>query len=160
MNALKRGVLILSLFFNLPAIAQPYPRLDSILNSLDNAALQVWPVLRGVSITPRTGIVAREYPLPMFIVSSFDADIHELVKEFTENTVAAKLYSLLADPERDMYADALLFQLFDDKKLGKLLFVTRAAWINSGKRECDIEFWEMYLSAKGIIEKPARVRYY
>jgi hypothetical protein len=137
------------LFFVLSGIAskgQSQSSLDSLFESLNNKALYVGWIIRGVDIT-----VKKEKPVGdssfeqrLFIVSSLDQDIQQLAAKYSKGIVIEKLIPLLQDTTRDFYANALLYDLFENRKLGKLLFMKREEWINTGRKICDNQHWQEY----------------
>jgi hypothetical protein len=141
-----RSILLLLLFLSgVRGNTQPAVSLDTVLASLKNSELYVAPVIRGVSIVPRTEGQVKEY-YPSFVVGSLAQDIRTLAEIYTKKLLAKKLYLLLNDPGKDLYANALLYDLLDNRNLGKLFGMKRKVWINSGKQQCDMEFWRSYFS--------------
>ena len=130
---------------------------DSLFLGVNNNDLYVSPVFGGV-ITWKQNQSGAAYPVRadsnrrMFRVSTFDSDIKELSKEFSEKSVSVALYRLLSDTTRDIFANALLFELLDNRSLGKLLFWDRSDWIRSGKKDKDIKFWKEFLKSKEYMD--------
>jgi len=153
------GVLLISIGGN----AQSSRDLDSILTTLKNNELYVAPVIRGVWLFPVTASMQKERTeekKPSFVVSSLDTDIRNMATIYTNSVLSQKLYVLLADPERNFYANALLYDLLDNRKLVKLFGVKREEWINSGKQKCDMEFWKNYFNAIDLLNDNKPVNYY
>jgi hypothetical protein len=141
---MRKALLIFFLLSGLWVSAQPRPNLDSILVSLNNNDLYVGAVIGGICFFPQKQ--PNPYPpRPMFIVSSLDVDIRELAKKYSTKTVSEKLIALLDDSTRDFYANALLYDLLENRKLGKLLFMKREEWIYTGKKPTDIQYWKQYI---------------
>jgi hypothetical protein len=153
---MRKALLISLLLTGLGLNAQPRSDLDSILASLHNNDLYVAPVLRGVDLFPQTG-AARNISScpqrPQFIVSSLNVDIRELADKYPAKTVVQKLIGLLEDSTRDFYANALLYDLLDNRNLVKLLFMKREEWINTGRKTTDTQYWQLYIieSTPGVV---------
>lgn len=153
------GLLLISFGGN----AQSNRELDSILASLKNNELYVSPVIRGVWLFPVTASMQEERNEekgPSFVVSSIDKNIRDMASVYTNTCLSEKLYALLTDPERDFYANALLYDLLDNRKLGKLLGMKREEWVSSGRQKCDMEFWKSYLKPRGVVNDDKTENYY
>lgn len=80
-----------------------------------------------------------------FIVSSLDEDIQILAQKYSKEMLIEKLYALLNIPASDLYANALLYDLIDNRKLGKLLSINREKWIVSRRGKADAGVWKEYI---------------
>jgi hypothetical protein len=120
--------------------------LDSLLASLNNKDLYVGWIISGVDITVKKEKPVRDstFRQRLFIVSSLDEDIQQLAKKYPKKILIEKLTALLKDATRDFYANALLYDLLENRKLGKLLFMKREEWISTGKKICDTQYWQEY----------------
>ena len=121
--------------------------LDSLLATLDNKDLYVAPIIRGVYIGIRNEKSAQTTICSdrrSFIVSSLDEDIQQLSEKYSKKILTEKLIALLQDTARDFYANALLYDLLENKKLGKLFSMKREEWVNNGRRTSDTQYWKEY----------------
>ena len=124
--------------------------LDSILNSLNNRDVYVSFVTHSSYIGTKVPVRILNTDSPLasirsFKVVSLDEDIKELVQTFDRKMVIKKLYYLLQNPAKDFYANVLLYDLLDNKKLGKFLFnnwQSRKHWIDSGEKIKDEKKWQ------------------
>jgi hypothetical protein len=147
---MKKPILILLLitYFVFPGRSQD--NLDSLLNTLHNRDLYVAPIIYGVSIVKQTVVnkdsarINRRY----YIVSSLDEDINTLAEKYSKDILVAKLYTLLNDPDRDLYANALLYDLLENNNLVKLMFMKREEWINNERWANDMRHWKVYMEKK------------
>jgi hypothetical protein len=122
--------------------------IDQLLETLHNKDLYIAPIIVGTHITanPRKASRGKEKkPRRLFMVSSLPMDVQVLASKYSKKTLIKKLYPLLKDPERDLYVNALLFDLLDNVKLGKLSFMTRDQWINSGRARADNAYWDQFM---------------
>jgi hypothetical protein len=144
---MRKALLIILLLTGFGLNAQPPSALDSILASLHNNDLYVAVVLRGVSLSPQKEGSRNMNPCPprpLFIVSSIDVDIRELANKYSTQTVTQKLIGLLDDPARDFYANALLYDLLENRKLSKLYSMEREEWISTGRKSTDTQYWRQF----------------
>ena len=119
--------------------------LDSLLSSLNNKDLYVAPIIRGVSIVVRKEKINQDSICAIrrdFMVGSLDEDIQQLAEKYSKKIVIEKLVALLQDPDRDLYANVLLYDLLENRKLGKLYSMKREEWINTGRKICDTQHWQ------------------
>ena len=163
----KKTFSILLFLVSFAGNAQSTRSFDSILTSLDNKDLYIAPIIYSSCIycsgeTKVTGINKDSVRINkrLFRVSSLDENIRELAKKYSNKELLLKLYALLQDTGKDLYANALLYDLLDNRKLGKLLGMKREEWISSGRQKCDMEFWKTYLNARGFVNDDKPVNYY
>lgn len=148
-----KQVIFIFIFYFAAGSTNAQINIDSIFLEIDNKDLYVSPVFGGTIVWKHDNS-GKSYPARadsnrrMFRVSTFDGDIRSIAKYLTEKKVSVALYKLLSDTARDLYANALLYELLDNRKLGKLFQMDRKKWIESGKREKDIGFWSEYLRSK------------
>ena len=102
--------------------------------------------MRGVDLTIKKEklVTDSSFEKRFFIVSSPEQDIQELAKKYSKKIVIEKLIPLLQDTTKDFYANALLCDLLENRKLGRLLFMKREEWINNGRKTCDTQYWQEY----------------
>jgi len=163
----KQILSILLFLVSFTGNAQSARSLDSILASLDNRGLYIAPIIYSSCIYCSAGTKITEVNKDsvrinkrLFMVSSFDENLREMAKKYSDKVLILKLYALLLDTERDLYANALLCDLFDNRKLGKLLGIKREDWVTSGRQKCDMEFWKTYLNSRGFVNDDKPVNYY
>jgi hypothetical protein len=145
---MKKRIIAILLLTGLTINSQAQNRLDSLLNSLNNKDLYIAPIVGGINIGIKKSISNKDSLMAtkrFFAVSSLDRDILELAGEYSKHVLAEKLYSLLQDTARDLYANALLYDLLDNRKLGKLLYMTREKWVSSGRKINDSRHWQQYM---------------
>lgn len=144
---MKIIVITVLLLAELAGSSQAQKNLDSLLHALQNKDLYVAPIIRGVDITvrKRTDHDSLAASRKLFVVSSLDEDIQLLAGRYSKQVLVPKLYALLEDTTRDLYASALLYDLLDNQKLGKLFAMSREKWVSSGKRASDIGYWTAYM---------------
>lgn len=121
---------------------------NDVIYSIDNKDLYIAPVYSNPWGEKKKGINkdSARANKRLFIVSSFNVDIHQAAKKYTKKALFEKLKELLNDSTKDLYANALLYDLFDNRKLGKLINLSRDKWINSGRRDLDIKHWQSFQS--------------
>jgi hypothetical protein len=149
-----RSIILLVFLAGLTTGSPAQGDLDSILNTLHNKDLYVAPIITGVSITVRKPVINKDSTMAkkrFFIVSSLDQDIRLLAGIYSRQVITQKLYALLQDPARDMYASALLYDLLDNHKLGNLLFMSREKWISGGQQVKDTCYWDEYMKKQVYI---------
>lgn len=125
---------------------QSLDRLDSLLNSLNNADLYTSPIIYNPWEPKKMGINKDSARINkrLFIVSSLDQDIQQLAEKYPKKILVEKLVPLLQDTTRDFYANALLYDLLENRKLGKLLFMKREEWVSNGRKIFDTQHWQEY----------------
>ncbi len=148
--------IILLVFFFLIESTYSQTNIDSIFKNITNKNLYVSPLFGGPIITKdsNSGKIPRVEPRSkprMFMVSTFDGDIKELAILYSEKQISLCLYQLLSDTTRDLFANALLYDLLDNIKPGKLILINREKWIESGKRKEDLIYWKDFLQEKGYL---------
>ena len=131
---------------------------DSIFNAIDNKGVEIGIILpRGVCLTCGNRIKKinqdsirqnRRYA----IVTSFAPyDIFELAKKYSKEIIARRLYLLLADTSKDLYANVLLYDLLNNKKLLHFFFnPDKETWISSGRRKEDVALWDSTIKAIAV----------
>ncbi|HMU46577.1 MAG TPA: hypothetical protein PKC72_09425 [Chitinophagaceae bacterium] len=140
----KKYILIFTLLL-ISKLSFTQGNLDSIFSSLNNKDLFIAPRIGGLSITisneERKAINNQKssHKRELFKVSSFNYNIKELAKKYSTKQVSEKLFSLLQDNNKDLYAAALLYELFDNRKLGKLVNISRDTWVSNGRKATDVE---------------------
>ncbi len=155
----KRTFSILLFLASFAGNAQSTKSLDSILASLDNRDLYISPIIYGsnISVVIKDSVRINKR---LLTVSSLNENLREIGKKFSDKALILKLYALLQDPKRDLYANALLYDLLDNRKLGKLLGMKREEWVSGGRQKCDMEFWKTCLNARGFVNNDKPVNYY
>jgi hypothetical protein len=122
--------------------------LDSLLHALNNKNLQLGFSVGGLTTTATPETIAANKksagPRKYFHIVSDDINVQQLATKYSSKIVSDKLFALLNDKDRDMYATALLYDLFDSDGLGKLLFTDREKWIASGRKNEDTRILEAY----------------
>lgn len=147
-------LLFISICLNYAAFSQT--PIDSIFRSIHNDKLYV-SISFGGDMTWKKNQEGEYYPTRdfsnrrMYRVSTFSQDIVALSKLYSEKEVCLALYRLLSDSTRDLFANALLYELLDNKLLGKLVLVKRSKWVASGKRDMDLMHWEALMRSKDFI---------
>ena len=126
--------------------------------NISNKNLYVSPLLGGPinfkkSSTEKTIPADSSSKSRIFRVSTFDGDIQEMAKHYSEQQISVCLYQLLSDTTRDLFANALLYDLHNNIKLGKLVMIDRENWIATGKRKDDLNYWKEFLQEKGYLYK-------
>lgn len=124
--------------------------LDELLSSINNKDLYITQIHSNPWGEKLKGIDkdSARASKRLFIVSSLNEDIQAAAKKFTKKALLEKLKLLLNDPNKDLYANALLYDLFDNRKLGKLINLTRDEWTKSGRRDLDIKHWQEFRNSK------------
>jgi hypothetical protein len=127
--------------------------LDAILHSLNNKDVYVSFITHASYIGTKAPDSTFNKDSAMaavrfFKVVSLDEDIKELAQAFERKILIEKLYCLLQDPARDLYANVLLYDLLDNHKLGKFLFDnhSRQQWIESGEKLKDDQKWKEFIT--------------
>lgn len=116
--------------------------LDSFIASLNNKDLYIGfgiGGINGASTKRWDTIKVKPQPRKLGYITSTDVDITQLAKKYSTQKIVDKLLPLLDDPQKDMYAAALLYDLFDNKRLVKLSFMKREEWVKSGKNKEDVK---------------------
>jgi hypothetical protein len=145
---MKRIVLMIFALYSYCTVLHSQTKLDSLLNSLKNSELYVAPILYNPwePRKPGNDKDSARINKRLFIVSSLDVDIQEIATIYGRKVVIEKLYGLLSDPTRDLYASALLYDLVENRNLGQYINVTREKWISNGKKTKDIAHWNEYVA--------------
>lgn len=129
---------ILTLFSASKGYCQP--ELDSFIASLNNKDLYITPGIGGLEGGSKKWLDTTAEKLPprkLVYISSTNFDITQLAKKYTTQKIVDKLLPLLDDPQKDMYAAALLYDLLDNKRLIRLKYIKRDEWIKSGSKTED-----------------------
>ena len=78
----------------------------------------------------------------MFVISSLPFTIDQLCTMYTKDYLISKLYPLINDNKKDLYVNAILYNLTDDNKsLAMLVGIKRSEWVNSGRETTDKKNW-------------------
>lgn len=142
----KIAIMILLAVCGLTAYSQR--SLELIASSLDNKDVYVAPIIRGVRIIAQPPVQTKDsirISPRYFVVSSLDEDIRDVASMFSTDVVSNTLYLLLQDSTRDFYANALLYDLLDNKLLCNFFGMTREEWIESGRQRIDRKKWDEYI---------------
>lgn len=125
--------------------------IDSLFTTLNNNELYIAPRIGGLSITTRATLSKDSVPKSkseIFVISSLPLTIEELVSIYSRDYLVNKLYLLLNDSQRDLYANAMLYYLSGNHKyLGKLMGIKRNEWVSSGKAAKDKKHWSDILKS-------------
>ncbi len=143
-----KKIIIIVFFIGLAHIVcgQNKINIDSLFASLDNTDLYIAPKVGGLSITARASQTKEKTPkleIERFVISSLSITFDELVSNYSRDSLIKKLYVLLVDNKRDLYANAMLYQLTgNNNHLAKLMGVNRNDWVSSGEAAIDKKHWK------------------
>jgi hypothetical protein len=152
---MKRIIIAIVLASALNSHSQSQTGLDSIFSSLNNNDLFIAPIVGGINIGIKPTEIdykSTRYQKRFCRVSSLNEDINLLAEKYSKKLIAQKLFALLQDSERDLYAIALLCDLLDNQKLGKLISLKREEWISKGEKVADLKYWQGYLKKEKYLE--------
>lgn len=135
------------LFFGIvySAFGQERNNIDSLFSTLDNNELYITPIFGSVSVTTKATRVENNVKRTpsKIVISSIPFNIDEMVKIYTKDVIMEKLYLILNDTRRDLYANALLYYISgDNKSLTGLIGVKRDEWIRTGMAAKDKKRWD------------------
>ncbi len=142
-----KQIILSTFFFSLcyTAFGQNKINIDSLFATLNNNELYIAPRIGGLSITTKATLSKDSAPKSkpeIFVISSLPLTVEELVKMYSRDFLVDKLYLLLSDSQRDLYANAILYYLSGNNKyLAILMGIKRNEWISSGKAAEDKMHW-------------------
>ena len=134
-------ILIFLLLLQTRAVSQS--GLDSLLKRIDNKDAQIGFFTR---ISSAGDIIKTDNPAPQIKphgqVMSLDVD--SLAALYPRDLIVSKLVPLLEDTNKDFYANAILYALFE-----RLMppLNTRENWLKTTAKK-DIEYWQNYIRKK------------
>lgn len=142
MKRLLVGIFLI--MFSFACLSQQKINIDSLFATINNNDLYIAPKIGGLSLTVKASDIANSNSLSKpekIAISSFPYSTSELLAAYTKEFLMQRLLPLLNDNERDLYANAMLYCLFNNRQLGKLIGISKQEWISSGRAERDKEHW-------------------
>lgn len=137
------------ILFSFAGLSQQKINIDSLLITINNNDIYIAQKIGGLSLTVKASEIGNNnsfFKPDKIVISSFPYSNSELLAAYTKEFLMQKLLPLLNDNERDLYANAMLYCLFNNRELGKLIGVSRQEWIKSGRADFDREYWKCFLN--------------
>lgn len=118
-------------------------KVDEFIDGLSNDNLKYEMAKVGTSELKSGNKIA----LPKTVVVVKSVDVKSVLSKYKKSALLKRLIAALDDPNKDWYANILLYAITERDATSLVVIEGRADWVNSNK-EKDVEYWSKYQNKK------------